>query len=123
MAYSRIAALIGVCSLLGCIQEIDKDGGPGWVKRDATYATLQKDLDECERAARLPPVRYAGPASVPAERRRRFTDCLTDRGWTYEPHVSNDGMKQIVDCKLPSVEQVQRLSAGDCHNRFGKILS
>jgi hypothetical protein len=122
MAFARIVSLIATLALLGCAEEGANATGPGWAKRGGTLAGLQKDADECERAAILVPVTYRGPASGAAERRRRYDDCMNARGWTLDPHASGNAAKQIVSCKLPSVEQVQRLTAGDCHNRYGKIL-
>jgi hypothetical protein len=122
MACRRIAVLALAGSLLGCVEEIDRTGSPAWTKADATLASFQKDTDECQRAAALIPIHDMGPTGRAIERHRRYMECMTDRGWTLEPQRSDDSMKAIVDCKLPSAEQPQRLSARDCHNKYGRII-
>lgn len=122
MDSARLAAVIAICGLVGCVEEVDRAGGAGWVKPDGTYAAFQKDTDDCRRVATLAPIRYTGPSSQVAEANRRYQDCMIDHGWTLDPHIAKDAMKETVDCKLPTVDQVQRTSARDCHNRYGKIL-
>jgi hypothetical protein len=122
MISRTIVVLVAVCSLLGCVEDMDRTGGPGWVRPDGSHIDFQKDTDECRRAATLRPVTGPGPAGRAAEVRHYYDDCMIARGWTFDPRVSKDRMADIVSCKLPDVEQVQRISARDCNNRYGKIL-
>lgn len=122
MVLQRFVALVAICSLAGCVEEVDRSGSPAWTKPDATHATFQRDSDECRRVAMVAPIKYAGPASVAAERRSRYNDCMVEHGYTLEKNVPGDSSKDVVDCKFPSVEQVQRTTVRDCYNRFGKIL-
>ena len=120
MQYRPWTILAAVAGLLGCA---DNAGSPGWIRARATYADFQKDTDECRRAAALRP--YASSTSAVgygADIRRSYDDCMIARGWKYEEHLKDDRMKEMVDCKLPSIEPVQRMTAGGCNNRFGKIL-
>jgi len=46
---------------------------------------------------------------------------MIEHGWTRDK-ITADRSKELVACKLPSGELVQRTTATDCINRFGKIL-
>jgi hypothetical protein len=120
MAWSRVVVLIAAFALFGCAEEIDRIGSTAWGKPDATAQAFQTDIDDCRRVANVVPVRYAGPASVAAERRNRLNDCMIEHGWT-RGKITADRSKELVACKLPSVELVQRTTATDCINRFGKV--
>jgi hypothetical protein len=121
MAWSRFVVLIAAFALFGCAEKIDRIGSTAWVKPDATPQAFQMDMDDCRRAATVVPVRYAGPASVAAEIRNRLNDCMIEHGWRRDT-ITADRSTEFVACKLPSVELVQRTTATDCINRFGKVL-
>jgi hypothetical protein len=115
-----IGAFAVVCVLAGCSNEpLDRTGSAGWVKPDATAAGFQVDSDACRRAAMVVPVKTSGPPA--AERRRLYNECMIQRGWMLDPHLSKDSSLDIVNCRLPAAEQVQQMSIRDCMNRFGKI--
>ena len=121
MAWSRSVVLVAAFALFGCAEDIDRIGSTAWVKPHATPQAFQTDMDDCRRAATVVPVRYAGPASVKAEIRNGHDDCMIEHGWRRDK-ITADRSKELVACKLPSVELVQRTTATDCINRFGKVL-
>ena len=122
MRFHSVFAAFSVFGLVGCSEPLDRTGSPGWARAKATPAEFQKDSDECERHAMLIPARSSSVAGVVAQRRERFDNCMVDRGWRWEPNVSKDRSLDTVDCKLPSVEQVQRVTMRECRNRLGKVL-
>lgn len=121
MNLQGIGALVAACMLAGCSNEpLDRTGSAGWTRPGATPAGFQTDSDACRRAAMVVPVRTI--SSPVGERQRRFDDCMIGHGWTLDPHISKDRSLDIVNCKLPAIEQVQQMTLRDCMNRLGKIL-
>lgn len=115
----QFVVFAAVVALVGCSNEpLDRTGSVGWTRPDATPAKFQIDGEACQRAAMVVPIKRGNPL---AERRRIFDDCMTERGWTFDPHISKDRSLDVVSCKLPSVEQVQQTTMRDCLNRLGKI--
>jgi hypothetical protein len=121
MRLRGIIALAVACVIAGCSDEpIDRSGSAGWTKPNATATSFQTDSDACRRAVMVVPVRTV--SSPVGERQRLFNGCMAEHGWTLDPHIAKDGTLGIVNCKLPSIEQVQRMSVRDCMNRLGKVL-
>jgi hypothetical protein len=118
-----LAIVIAVAGLAGCQEQDGNITGYGWSRPNSAYGDFQNDADACRRAATVRSPRTSSDAvGYRADVRRDYDNCMKARGWVYEKSTGPDPAKVMVDCKLPSVEQVQRLSAMDCDNRFGKIL-
>ena len=118
-----LSIFVVASSLLGCVEEIDRNGVLAWGKPGATGAEFQKDATECQHDGSMRPVTYTGRAGRAAEMRGYFNDCMNGRGWSLEKTIGIDVTRYVtVDCKLPGVEEVKKLTYGDCNNQFGKIL-
>jgi hypothetical protein len=62
-------------------------------------------------------------SSPVGERQRLYNACMTDRGWTLNPHIAKDRSLDVVNCKLPAVEQPRQTTLRECMNRLGKVLN
>lgn len=123
MRVQYLAMVVAAFGLAACQEQGDDITGYGWSRPNSSYAEFQTDADACRRAATVRSPRTSSDAiSYRADVRRDYDNCMKARGWVYDKGTGPDPAKVMVDCKLPSLEQVQRLSAKDCDNRFGKIL-
>jgi hypothetical protein len=123
MRFRYLAAGLMALGLAGCVNDGESATRYGWGKPNSTALDWQKDSDECQRAASVRSPRTSTDAvGFRADIRRDYADCLTARGWTYEKYVGPDPNEVIVECKLPTAPQVERMKAGDCRSRYGRDL-